>query len=441
MLGIALFLGVLVAGGCRPTTTLPAGSPTAAPTEAAPTPPEPTIEPQPTNTPAPATPEEGINISYDGALADDVVLEIVPAEELVGGVGIMPEHVSLSFGGYVLPGTFHEPRIHIYAISDLEAGSKAAGDIVAALQQFLVEKPAAPDGIPFLPMFNALQAIRAQIAYVDFGNGTGVRFLTHYTQGLVPVNNNELFYTFQGLTSDGTYYVAAIMPVSHPSLPADGSVLIPDGEFETHMRDVEQQLNAQDASSFTPDLSLLDAMIRSLAVVSTAGLPSAPAPPSGAPGGQVDVTPTSTLPSDVPGDPYLGWVGYVNTDYGFAFHYPPSWALEEAPHLVKLSQGTLMLVIGYRRDTEEELGSLGELPAGSFEHRGMVEFLGQEFPKSVLVSEGKDRVVLTGGEIDDLVFTIRLDDRGADDEASAIPDAAQTELDQILGSFERVAPR
>ena len=458
-LGFALVLSALVASGCRPTMGPSTEPPSAAPTEAAPgeaapavapgeaatavapTPPEPTSEPQPTSTPVPATPDEAINISYDDAIADDVVLEIVPAEELMGGVGVMPEHVGLSFSGYVLPGTFHEPRIHVYSVSDLEAGSEAAADIVAALGQLLAEKPAAADGIPFLPMFNALQAIRAQVAYVDFGSGAGVRFLTHYTQGLVPVNNNELFYTFQGLSSDGTYYVSAILPVSHPTLPADGSVLIPDGEFETHMRDAEQQLNAQDASSFTPDLLLLDAMIRSLAVVSTAGLPAAPTPPPGEPGSQGDVTPTATPPPGASEDPYAGWASYANADYGFAFRYPPSWAIEEEPHMVKLSQGALALVIGYRRDTEEELGSLGDFPAGSFEYRGVVRVLEQEFPKSVLVYEGKDKVVLTGGEVDELVFTIRLDDLGADYETSAIPDAAQIELDQILASFERVTPR
>jgi hypothetical protein len=48
-------------------------------------------------------------------------------------------------------------------------------------------------------------------------------------------------------------------------------------------------------------------------------------------------------------------------------------------------------------------------------------------------------VVLTGGAVDDLVFTVRLDDLSA--EPSSIPVAVQAELDRILGSFERVVPR
>ena len=100
-----------------------------------------------------------------------------------------------------------------------------------------------------------------------------------------------------------------------------------------------------------------------------------------------------------------------------------------------------MMTIGYRRDAEDELGSLGDLPEGGFDNRGVITVMGQPFPKSVLVYQGRDRVVLTGGEVDDLVFTIRLDDLGADDGTSAIPDVAQAEVDRILGSFERVATR
>ena len=296
VLGFVLVVGTLAVSGCKPAAapTPTIESPIAAPTGGATEPPV-AVSPLPTNTPeptgasAPTVPEEpeekvGITISYSDALADDLMFETIPAEELMGGAGVMPEHVGLAFDGDVLPNTFHKPLIHVYAVSDLEAGSEASAGVVAALRAFLAERPAAPEGIPFLPLLNAMQAMRAQVAYLDFQNGTGVRFLAHYTQGLVPVNNDELFYTFQGLSDDGRYYVAAILPVSHPSLPADASVPIPDGEFETHMRDMEQLLNAQDAPSFTPDLAALDATIRSLRLPLASGEPEAQ--------GQIQATPS-----------------------------------------------------------------------------------------------------------------------------------------------------
>lgn len=71
---------------------------------------------------------------------------------------------------------------------------------------------------------------------------------------------------------DGEYYVAAILPIAHPSLPADSSE-IPGGDpkaladtYDTYAADVTLQLAGYAASEFTPDLALLDAMIASLEV-------------------------------------------------------------------------------------------------------------------------------------------------------------------------------
>ena len=45
--------------------------------------------------------------------------------------------------------------------------------------------------------------MHSQVQYLDFKNGTGVRYLTQFDQGILPINNYELVYTYQGLTSDG----------------------------------------------------------------------------------------------------------------------------------------------------------------------------------------------------------------------------------------------
>ena len=54
-----------------------------------------------------------------------------------------------------------------------------------------------------------------------FVSGIGVRFLTEYAQYFVPVNNHDLFYTYQGLTNDGQYWISVILPINHPDLPAN----------------------------------------------------------------------------------------------------------------------------------------------------------------------------------------------------------------------------
>jgi hypothetical protein len=97
-----------------------------------------------------------------------------------------------------------------------------------------------------------------------------VRFLTQLTQGMTLINNTELFYTFQGMTSEGNYYIAAILPVSNPELPTDSNV---SGEQTNAMDDYRNYLsnaitllNEQPADAYTPDLNILDALIRSIEI-------------------------------------------------------------------------------------------------------------------------------------------------------------------------------
>jgi hypothetical protein len=88
---------------------------------------------------------------------------------------------------------------------------------------------------------------------------------------MIPINNYELIYTYQGLTTDGKYYVAAVLPVTHPSLPADGNVTGNEpaefnSDFPAYLVNVVDTLNPQAANSFTPDLTQLDAMMSSLEI-------------------------------------------------------------------------------------------------------------------------------------------------------------------------------
>ena len=261
----AFFHGECGPGGTSSTTT---------PTEEAPSPTTPTATPT-----APSGVEaayEGVRFFYDQSLAAGATWETVPAEEYMSG-DVIPSHIAFSFSGYPLTGTFHEPRLRIYPVNEFEANSESAANTIAALRDLLDsgQLPASGGGfegptLPLLPLFNAGQLLHTQVAFLDFQNGEGVRYLTEYAQYYAPINNTDLFYTFQGLTDDGQFYVSAIFPVSHPSLPADGTE-IPGGDFEafannyeTYINDIALELDGYNPASFTPDLSLLDGLITSL---------------------------------------------------------------------------------------------------------------------------------------------------------------------------------
>ena len=114
--------------------------------------------------------------------------------------------------------------------------------------------------------------MRAQVRYFRFQNGEGVRFLTQYGQAAWPINNDDMFYAFQGLTDNGEFYISAVLPISHPGLPDPESVTMDESFYENFMNYVEiteGQLNAESPDSFMPMLSVLDSMIESLLVMSS----------------------------------------------------------------------------------------------------------------------------------------------------------------------------
>jgi hypothetical protein len=134
---------------------------------------------------------------------------------------------------------------------------------------------------------------------------------------------------------------------------------------------------------------------------------------------------------------YRGWEMYVNAPYGFAFRYPLTWTLEEEANLVKLSQGTLLLAISFRRQDEDVPPPWSGMPAGNRENQGTMSFLGQEIEKTAFVYEGRVKLLTYDAQVGDLMFSIRLDDAvTADYAAIDIPETAQSEVDGIVASFE-----
>jgi hypothetical protein len=81
--------------------------------------------------------------------------------------------------------------------------------------------------------------------------------------------NQSLFYTFQGLTKDGRYYVVATFPISAEGLSDEPDIQDWNAFFagyQDYLKETANQLNAYSSGKFTPDLELIDAAIQSLLV-------------------------------------------------------------------------------------------------------------------------------------------------------------------------------
>jgi len=295
-----LIISVLLTGCSLPfTISWNTPVPTASPEETAPAetlaPTEDATLPPATEVPPTALPFAGKEFNLGGvymilpecmaADASGVIIPAAPYDEMGGPMEFYPANRKISFQGYPLSGNFFDPAtsnhggLTVYPVAEFVAMNPVIADRVNALQQLLVDQPSTPNGIAMLPVFNAAQVFKAQIKYLDFQNGKGVRFLTELAQYSAPVNNHDLFYAYQGLTNDGKYWVSAFFPVNtaylqespeNPIVPPGG---IPAPTFddpnysasmETYYTNMINLLNITPDANFTPVLSCLDQYIQSL---------------------------------------------------------------------------------------------------------------------------------------------------------------------------------
>ena len=215
------------------------------------------------------------NINLPSTVANSVqstVVAVVSSSDQVAPWEIAPQHEEMTFTGYILSDTFHVSSINVYPVQDFIAIEPTVADRVTELQKIIKEKSDNPGNVPILPLWNAAQVFLSNPVYLDFQNGSGIRYLTQYGQAIMPINNHDLFYSFQGLTSDGKYWISAILSVNHPSLQATYDDPLP-ADFEQFMADYEQyttllraNLDTQPLETFTPSLADLDAMISSIVV-------------------------------------------------------------------------------------------------------------------------------------------------------------------------------
>jgi hypothetical protein len=124
--------------------------------------------------------------------------------------------------------------------------------------------------IALLPWINMEQSFYAQPQIIEFNGGKGIRYVSYYAQGPESVLDRDVFYTFQGVTDDGKFYISALFPVQTGIFPKE---LLPCSQCgdpncdplpEWHAQLIEQvsQLNAQADYDFAPSLTTLDEVVK-----------------------------------------------------------------------------------------------------------------------------------------------------------------------------------
>lgn len=165
--------------------------------------------------------------------------------------------------------------IAVYPIARFKELSKSTAGQIDELLRILAERPdlGSLDDLPFFPIPNAEQTFHAREEYLVLPNTSGIRYLTQHSQGFTAVANDNLYYTFQGISSDGKFLISVQFPVRHPILPDEGLVPTEDmqafvDEYLEYLSSIKVGLDEQPLESFIPDLNLLDEMLQTLVIKS-----------------------------------------------------------------------------------------------------------------------------------------------------------------------------
>lgn len=234
-----------------------------------------------------------VRFVYPTELASSITetaVEAVPFENDGSPIyGSHPAHTEFVFEDFpVVEETRQLPMISIYPTADFEAftirdddpfGYGVELDTLAAL---LDERPdlalytdptliTTPDALtlPFLPPQYAGQVFRTQAEYIPFDDGWGVRYIAYYTQGLANVREQDLLYTFQGISDDGSTYIAVQFPISSGLLPTEYDPDVDLDDYTGYMQGVAALLGEHDPELFDPTLTELDSLILSLSINGT----------------------------------------------------------------------------------------------------------------------------------------------------------------------------
>ena len=286
---VFLVIGAVILSACSSPTPTPAPAATSMPTQK--------VEP---STATPSAPS-GKQISSNGtgftlpfALGTDAIGSLIP-EALADPNSPDPGHpayLQFKLQGYPVaaPDEYRIAQLQVFSASAnvfaMNGDVTKLNAILAAPNMQLTQES--------VPQNYLLMASNLKTLNSSDGSVRGVRMVAIHGNGLLPVaNDGQLVYQFHGLTSDGKYYVLINLPITAPFLqtnangpvPAGGVAVPADGTgFPAYYQQVAGLLNAAETSgTLSPSIVLMDALVQSLKINSTAVMLPAPLPTSAAP--------------------------------------------------------------------------------------------------------------------------------------------------------------
>lgn len=229
---------------------------------------------------------DDVAFSFSENIATGVQIERVEAGTNVSPFMIQaaesPPHLLLTFLDYIPSDdedidreNLRAPVIRVYEtadLSDFELNGVTYADEAAALAALLEHRPdpAGEEHLPFLPLIPGIQTLNAVPRYIENESVRGIAYLTHRADRAGIVLEGRVFYTFQGFSKDGRYYIASWLSLDSGVLPV---VFNAKADFDQIMENYDLYKEAritaltwQEPDAFYPPLSDLDALFDSFVI-------------------------------------------------------------------------------------------------------------------------------------------------------------------------------
>lgn len=133
--------------------------------------------------------QTGVQFNYFPLLATNITR--IPQS----ATDTLPAHADFIFANY----PYGTGNLRLYDTATLDANS------IAQFQQTLDRQPSRPPRIP-IPSRDDIPTNRDEVLYLHFANGNGVRYVVTFA-------DDERFYSYQGISDDGTQFVSLLLGV------------------------------------------------------------------------------------------------------------------------------------------------------------------------------------------------------------------------------------
>ena len=185
------------------------------------------------------------------------VSETATAQEIASA---QVANMAIYLADYADTTTVISPQITFYKIDDLSKTSLDLLDISTALSDMMNNINSGYTTLenvytetPFLPYQVNDRLVTILPKLLTFEGGSGIRYVTTWDEAIFADDSMiNLYYTFQGISDDGQYYISAVFPLKSTSL---------NGQLTSNV-----DWNSVDGSDFEPLLENMDYYIGSLVI-------------------------------------------------------------------------------------------------------------------------------------------------------------------------------